>query len=176
MIEDTPGFKAVQEFYGDRTAKRSGVPLINHIREGIAILKLIGADLFVQEAYAVHPLFQADADLTANFQTARELDPYVLLYALEYRHVANSFLSNAVEQGPNAWGRVEVQVNRPLKLSALRAVNEMLIADKVQNRKDFELYHKASHARTLELDYYFKFWLKALGVSETKYQELIKDL
>jgi len=52
----------------------------------------------------------------------------------------------------------------------------MLVADKVQNRKDFLAYHKGTHARSDELDYYFKLWLRRLDISEERYQELVEGL
>jgi hypothetical protein len=48
----------------------------------------------------------------------------------------------------------------------------MLIADKIRNRKDFELYHKSTHERSKELDMYFKIWLGTLGVNEERYQAI----
>ena len=50
------------------------------------------------------------------------------------------------------------------------------IADKIQNRKDFELYHELTHPRSKELIQYFKNWLEKLGVSEEAYQEYKKRL
>ena len=52
----------------------------------------------------------------------------------------------------------------------------MLVADKVQNRKDFLAFHEGIHERTLELDYYFKYWLEALQITEEMYEELVKGL
>ena len=49
----------------------------------------------------------------------------------------------------------------------------MLIADKIQNRKDFELYHKETHPRSAELDKYFRNWLQKLNIDESFYQEII---
>ena len=49
----------------------------------------------------------------------------------------------------------------------------MLIADKIQNKKDFELYHKGSHPRSMELDHYFNNWLKRLNISEAFYAETV---
>lgn len=48
----------------------------------------------------------------------------------------------------------------------------MLIVDKVQNRKDFELYHLGKHKRSNELNQYFKNWLERLSISEDKYHHL----
>ncbi|MDJ1501575.1 hypothetical protein [Xanthocytophaga agilis] len=63
-----------------------------------------------------------------------------------------------------------------IRLSPLNEVNQMLIADKIQNRKDFERYHQQSHARSEELTIYFANWLKRLGISEEKYQHYCHQL
>ena len=52
----------------------------------------------------------------------------------------------------------------------------MLIADKVQNRKDFLKYHYGTHKKSVELDIYFKNWLRALNVTEADYNFLIEGL
>jgi hypothetical protein len=107
-----------------------------------------------------------------------------MLLGVEYRSTANNYLSfkSATEQ---------------IKLSPITDVNHMLVADKVQNRKDFEIYHKGAplgrsdvvlcdadvltvasrarpgtHPRSDRLDEYFRQWLDALGVSEEQYQAL----
>ena len=128
------------------------------------------------EAYAVHPIFQNDSDLLGNYLQASLLDPIVVLYAIEYRNIANNFLSDAIEKGQDGWGREAFHVKRQLKLSPIKGVNDMLVADKVQNRKDFLAYHLGSHARSDELDHYFKMWLKKLEISEERYQELVEGL
>jgi hypothetical protein len=176
MIEETPGYQMIVEFYGERTARRSGIPLINHVNEGIEILDRLGADHTTMEAFAVHPLFQGDEDLKANFTKIGRLDPMVAAYALEYRNVANDFLSDQITTGPNAWGREETYSLKPMRLSPIPAVNRMLVADKVQNRKDFIAYHQATHARSRELAYYFDLWLTVLEISPELYSQLVKDL
>jgi len=176
MIQSTRGYLAIAHHYGSRRAVRSGVLLIDHINQGLTILDRLGADDVVKEAFAVHPIFQADDDLKENFQVAADLNPMVILYAMEYRNCANAFLSHVIEKGPDAWGKESLHPKRPLHLSPLPPVNLMLVADKVQNRKDFELYHKGQHKRSDELDFYFKLWLQRLDVSEDRYQELIKGL
>jgi hypothetical protein len=183
MIKETPGYQAIERFYGDRRAERSQVLLIDHIDQGIEILRRYGSDEVVMEAYAVHPLFQANPDLEKNFYLCDDLHPLVVLYAMEYRNIANSFLSGKVQRKRiSGWGDPSDQCDweaypiETIKLSPLQSVNEMLVADKVQNRKDFIRYHKDSHARSLELDFYFKYWLNALGISESRYEQLSEGL
>lgn len=175
MIQSTRGYLAIAHYYGSRRAVRSGVLLIDHINQGLAILDRLGADDVTKEAFAVHPIFQADDDLKENFQVAADLDPMVVLYAMEYRNCANAFLSHVIEKIDDQGEKI-LRPKRPLHLSPLAQVNLMLVADKVQNRKDFELYHKGQHKRSDELDFYFKFWLQRLDISEDRYQELIKGL
>lgn len=158
----TIAYSLIQDLYGKTCAKRSGVPLMNHINEGLIILDAIGADRNTQKAYCMHPILQDDANLAKYFNIiAKHISPTVIMYAMEYRNIANSYLSAKVDSG-------EV-----IKLSPIRQVNQMLIADKVQNRKDFELYHKGKHEKSDELDRYFKQWLNRLEISEEKYRELV---
>ena len=165
------GYRLVKEFYGDRRAARSQVLLMDHIHQGIEILQRLGANPTTIEAYVVHPIFQADPELAAHVELCRGLDPMVVLLAMEYRNIANHFLSPKVRM--NKWGPEAVE---EIKLSPLSSVNEMLVADKVQNRKDFLAFHEGIHERTLELDYYFKYWLEALQITEEMYEELVKGL
>jgi hypothetical protein len=180
------GYERIVEFYGDRKANRSGVPLINHINEGLTILDRLDAHPDVKEAFCVHPMIQADEDLKANYfhlingsgsaKLYLPISANVIGLAMEYRNVANNFLSDQIETGPNSWGATETYSLKPMRLSPLAGVNLMLVADKVQNKKDFELYHLATHDRSRELAYYFDLWLTVLNISPDRYQELIKDL
>jgi hypothetical protein len=150
--------------YGDKTAKRSNVPLINHINEGIIILDEIGASDTAKRAYCMHPVLQDDDSLLKNYEEVPNLSkPSVLIATMEYRRVANNYLSKRT-----------IDSIDEIELSPLKDVNDMLIADKVQNRKDFELYHLDTHERSNVLDQYFKNWLTRLGITEERYQELVK--
>jgi len=164
-------YLAIKEFYGDQKAERSGVPYINHIDEGLIVLDLIGAAQISKEAYCLHPIFQADEALAAYcdpLSTKENKGMHVInkhyipcdaiILAMEYRRVANSYLSK---------NKREDLVSCPLPY-----VKEMLIADKVQNRKDFELYHKGTHPRSAELDTYFRNWMEILEISEPVYKYL----
>ncbi len=192
MIADVKRYKAYTEishFYHGKTTERSRVPLMNHIEEGMKILfKLECRNQKVYHAWCLHPLLQRDEDLSQNWLKLTHQNkewygtpwPESILLAMEYRNIANQSLSDIVTtewrgNGPHHDYPVLI-LKRDIKLSPLTEVNHMLIADKVQNRKDFELYHKGTHERSDELDFYFKAWLKALIVSEDEYQALIKDL
>jgi hypothetical protein len=177
-FQDSTPYRLVRTFYGDRRAERSQVPLINHINEGYIILQRIGASMYAAEAFCLHPLLQRDEDLQKNhLQVCRRgVDKHVIILAMEYRNISNSFLSDKVRSVEYTRGHFEVEATGTIKLSPLPDVNDMLIADKVQNRKDFLLYHAESHSRTKELNHYFNLWLEALGVTEQRYEELVAGL
>jgi len=158
-------YDMINEYYGDQCAKRSGVPYINHIKEGVKILDRIDATIEAKCAYCIHPIFQDDSTLENNFNYCYEVSEDILLLVIEYRNVANRGLSC-------------FQVDDPSKiyLSPLKDVNDMLIADKVQNRKDFLRYHLGTHPKSKELDIYFKNWLRALNVTEAMYEKLTEGL
>jgi len=164
MIKQSVEYKLIAKHYGDRVAKRSGIPLINHINEGLIILKEIGAVETTKKAFCLHPLFQADEDLQQNYYMASFVEPHVLLLTMEYRNIANAYLSDKIDTD---W---------PLKLSPILEVNEMLIADKVQNRKDFIAYHYGTHERSDALARYFNKWLNALGVNPDAYISLCRKI
>lgn len=160
-------YDAIAKLYGERTTKRSGVPLMFHIDEGLFLLDLLGASELAKRAYCLHPLVQADADLAASFARIGELtdDPRVLVLVMEYRNIANATLSTR-----------PIASAAEIPLSPLADVNVMLVADKVQNYKDFILYHRATHPRSDALDRYFHRWLERLGVSPTQREELFAAL
>lgn len=154
------GYQAVKEFYGDNTAKRSGVPLMNHIVEGMAILSLLDADDATVEAYCLHPLLQNYADLVKFYKEVKA-ESLVMLLTMEYRNKANSYLcydktdNITVDDLPRVVGKM------------LPEVRLMLIADKIQNQKDFLKYHLGTHARSKELQNYFENWIKHLNPEPT---------
>lgn len=163
MIKDTIEYKLISAHYGDQVARRSQVPLMNHINEGIVVLDRIAATDQAKRAFCLHPLLQADVDLKANYpMVASTCDAWVMMLAMEYRNIANAFLSD----------KMDAPYDIPIKLSPLFEVNEMLVADKVQNRKDFITHHKSTHDRSAQLDLYFRKWMAALDISEETYEKL----
>jgi hypothetical protein len=163
---------AISSWYKNRTTKRSGVPLINHINEGLSVLRAINSSAYAQAAFCLHPLVQHDDNLRDNMRTLSFsragkqplYNPHALMLVMEYRSVANAFLSDQIQS------TTSLPVN--IRLSPLSEVNDMLIADKVQNYKDFLTYHAATHPRAKELDLYFRLWLDALKISPQEFERL----
>lgn len=162
----TQQLEAIRRFYGDQRAQRSNVPYINHIEEGVKILKEIGADDDTIGAWCLHPMVQGDTDLlyTLNNNLLAGMSTMSVLLAMEYRSRANSHLSHDAEQP-----------EKPCP-GPLWQVTMMLIADKIQNRKDFLLYVK-DHPDTHNgprLEVYYQEWLDALGVSDERRDHLTR--
>jgi len=158
-------YRRIAEHYGTRTTRRSGVLLMRHIDQGLAMLRAIDGTETAMRAFCLHPLLQSDADLAANYERVGNLaaDPWVIVLAIEYRSVANAALS--------ARGIAKAS---EIALSPLAEVNQMLVADKVQNRSDFLMNHAATHPRRRELARYFELWLERLGVDEAQYRDLVE--
>lgn len=160
-----PAYAAIEAFYGDRRARRSGRYLMEHIDEGLYLLGVFGAAQVELDGWCLHPLVQGDDDLRATWSRGaapwRGVDPRAVLLAMAYRHTANRWLSHhptpaAAPQSP------------------LPEVARMLMADKVQNRKDFERHLRGDLPNSDRLDAYFAGWLRGLGISEQRYVELAR--
>jgi hypothetical protein len=158
-LSQSDEYHDIDVFYGNEISNRSHVRLMNHIDEGLAILEWIGASDEAKRAYCLHPIYQSDETLPL-YCDELHVESSVLVRAMEYRSVANEYLSKR-----------EIQGIEEIRLSPLKDVNDMLIADKIQNRKDFEIYHEGKHPRSKELAKYFRNWLERLGVSEETYQD-----
>lgn len=161
MIE----YEAAKRYCEHRIAARSGIPYIHHIDEGLQVLQSINATEEAKRAFCLHLLFQKDSDLQSHKDEVSKFDPYVIMLAMEYRSVANECLSTR-----------DIRTSDDIRLSPLDEVNQMLIADKVQNYKDFLIHHQSTHPRADALTQYFTLWLMALGVSEARYNILSAGL
>jgi len=160
----------IEKYYGDAIAQRSQVPLINHIHEGLVILNHENAKDVVKAAYCIHPVIQDTADFQNELQirALHTADSSAIMLACEYRSLANSYLSNkdltVVEKT-----QLRSDLNR------MAPVRLMLVADKIQNRKDFEIYHEGTHPNSDRLTSYFHDWMLILDISESRYQ-IYKEL
>ena len=151
ILKHSAAYQLIQSFYGSDRTKRSQVPLIYHIEEGATILHQIGASEIVKDAYYIHPILQSDEAFNENKSLNFEGIPTeAIILSMEYRRVANSYLSNK-------------KVDDFVGFSCLE-VKQMLIADKVQNYKDFMQFHYSSHPRSKELYEYFHNWFALLEI------------
>ncbi len=152
------GYRLIEAYYGEKTTQRSVVKLITHINEGLKILDYIQANSITKEAYCIHPILQSDIAFFENrFFNFQGVETAALILTMEYRRVANSYLSKGKKEDFVGFSCPEIR--------------EMLIADKVQNYKDFLKYHKNTHPRKEALEHYFQNWFLLL---EINYKEIVK--
>jgi len=125
------------------------------------VLAQRGASTQAMRAFCLHPLVQDDSALAASYPRIASMtdDVAVVALALEYRNIANTTRSTRAIGGAS-----------DIPLSPLAEVNEMLIADKLQNWKDFVLHHRSTHPASAALDRYFAAWHERLGVTSQREQ------
>lgn len=169
----SPEYQAIRAHYADRVAKVSGVPLMQQVEEGLVILSELDASEEAMRAFCLRPLFQTDEDLIRHgqdFMDGVDASPVVILLVMEYRSRVNAWLSDKVRRASADPQRI-VFDGLP-SAGPLEAVQQMLIADKVQGRKEFIRHQRGRHVRSEELDLYFNQWLDALEVGQDEYEEL----
>jgi hypothetical protein len=158
-----PAYRAIKEYYGDKKAERSQVPYINHIEEGLSVLwNTAGSTDLAMSAYCLHPILQSDEDFSRNFDGSllKGIDPGAIILCVEYRRVANSYLSKNKKE----------DVVNPIHPQ----VKAMLVADKIQNYKDFMLHHAETHPRRRELFDYFHNWFEILQLDGEQVVNLLR--
>lgn len=151
-LKHSEAYKLIQKHYGDIRAKRSGIPYIYHIDEGGYILNKVGANNITKDAFYVHPLHQLSEDHLYDFSN---IPSQVQVLSVHYRYVANSYLSRMKRDSFIGFPNHEVW--------------QMLVADKVQNYKDFMQHHYGKHERSDELHRYFQSWFELLEIDINKY-------
>lgn len=168
-LNDNQCYNIISQYYESKKANRSNVYLMNHIDEGYAIMKRLGCSQSAIDAYCLHPIFQANEDLFNLYYkdlfNLYNINPLVLILVMEYRNIAGAYLSHR-----------KINSIEDIELSPIYDVNNMLIADKIQNYKDFEIYHKDTHIRSKELETYFHNWLQRLDISLDQYIRISKNL
>lgn len=163
-------YRQISQFYGTRTTLRTKIPWINHINEGVVLIHQLEGSIHEAKAFCLHPLFQADETYHAALSEACRIynlntNPEVLFSVLGYREAANRWLRNAV-----------TPTNLPQK-HPLESVNIMLMADKIQNRKDFEANEAVFGVEdAASLHSYFDSWFTALGITPEIYDDQVKSL
>lgn len=160
-----PYRQLIQQYYGDRKTERSDVLYTVHIDQGLLILQHIGSTDAAKKAFCLHPIFQNPPGLRYVIENKiyDQVEPYVLMLAMEYRNKANSYLCRPKTD--------HFTINDCPKM-IFDEVRDMLIADKVQNYTDFQQNHLGTHERSEQLEKYFKLWLEHLGVDQQKLHKL----
>lgn len=167
-------YSVIDNFYkGMSTSK--GVPYINHINEGIVHLENMKVDDTVINAFILHPFVQC-VNLKGTYKdcllTEKELEKHINIFEIEpeiafelllYRKYANSYLCREATDNYDINDAFEDVKG----LAKYRNTVKMLIADKLQNFKDFLLYRQ-DHPRKEFLNRYFTIWLNILAnISES---------
>ncbi|MBO1317716.1 hypothetical protein [Acanthopleuribacter pedis] len=134
---------------------------MNHIHEGLTLLTAMNASHIAHEAFCLHPIFQDNPKMDQH----QNLNPRSVALAKAYAETANAFLlpRYMAGQAPQI-----AHIGTDLK--------HMLIADKIQNRKDFIQYHQNSHPQSSALSGYFDCWLHHLGVDQHTRQILTNHI
>lgn len=163
-----PEYLSVQKFYGDTKGHRSGQYYMNHIDEGLFIIRELCKNhphvdlvLEAERAFCLHPLMQDDAHFVAC-KPASRWSNRALMLTVEYRNIANSYLpkDTYTKTAPKEIVSEEVKI--------------MLVADKIQNCKDYNLYVRESESATkvAQLDDYFEQWFDVLSVDRKLYEAI----
>lgn len=165
-LTNTAEYKLIETTYNDIINPNNNTFYMNHIDEGLYILYKLDASLEAKLGYILYPLFQTDnkIKLMYNHTDLNNLSNQAIINAIEYRSVANEYLSHKI-----------ITDIDDIRLSPLKDVNMMLIADKIQGRKDIEKYQKTD-LKYKQLLTYFKNWLNILNITENKYLKLKNDL
>lgn len=165
-------YRIVSDFYMGDVAVRSGIPKIFHIKEGLILLEHLGASDVVKSAWCIHPVVQSNEDFKRELVDHRlsQADSDAIIMAMEYRFIANSYLSKDVDI-------VTLKHTKLLgdKLNGFykKDIRLMLIADKVQNYKDFKNQPKGTYENEKELQIYFASWLfDILKLGPNEHQKL----
>jgi len=173
MIDDsaTNAYRAISEYYDGARAKRSLMPYMKHIDEGLAILDELGADEVTKDAFCIHPMIQSNDDLLITYKDSLlsdyNIEAEVILLAFRYREIANSFLSKHIDN----ISRADIFTIKK-NLVEWPEVQNMLIADKVQNKFDFMVHHYERHEKSDKLLDYFNRWL--IDILQVDYHKLAR--
>lgn len=157
-------YKLIQRHYRDKTAERSGVPLINHIDEGLRLLRKWDRSENMKDAWCLHPLVQDDEMLFQTYYDLTSFHPETVMLVMEYRNIANQGLRANVIGGDS-----NLRIIQKIELSPIDNVNVLLMVDKIQNRKDFEKYFPKDDPDYDLLRLYFREWFHTLRISEERY-------
>ena len=166
-MKDSTEYFYISKVYGDNRAKRSGLPLMNHIDEGLDILNILDSSDEAKRAFCIHPIFQSEnlIDYRNDYLgMITDEDFIIAVLARKYSVLANRFLCKPETDN---WDKTEI-VRQLITANGggpiiSADISNMLLADKTQNYKDFMLHHYGIHERSNELFNYFHLWIHVLN-------------
>ncbi len=159
-------YELISRAYGNTVSKRANIPYMNHIDEGIFILKMLNANDDAIGGWMLHPIFQVpELENVYGEEAKLKLDAAQVMIAMDYARVANAYLSHR-----------KIDNIEQIELSPIAEVNQCLIADKIQNMKDFINYHSDTHPRAIDLYEYFQNWILRLDIPYGFVQNMLKAL
>lgn len=144
-------YSLISEEYKNKFSNRGKIPYINHIYQGLGILKLLNSDLDTKKAFCYHPIIQSGKTLDVN--------DYAVTLANDYSKIANKFLRSEYKKY-DLYDIKELQG----ELVYQSEVREMLIADKIQNYHSF-MKNRMFFAEKDDIKEYFLWWFDVLKIS-----------
>lgn len=154
-VNESKAYRIIETYYGNTQARRSGLYYMNHIDEGLALFSKWFSEDIIRDAYCLHPIYQDGNESGFSYMSDTHSHK-VLELTRDYAIIANSYLPQK--------GKIEDIPRLDYKLRAL------LSADKIQNRKDFELYNQ-NHPNYKDLALYFRNWFDTLEITEEEYEK-----
>ena len=156
-------YELIAAYYEGKVAARSGLPYMNHIDEGLMLLKAMGAPQEALPAFCLHPIAQNGDEAE---QAYAQKSP-VWFYAERYALVANCYLPQNTPPIDLPRDERRTAITAHFSQEARhdlqdRVITAMLFADKLQNDKDARRMGYKSH-HTDQLEQYFKDWLWLIG-------------
>lgn len=161
-------YELIKKYYEYKVAKRSGIPYINHIDEGLLLLnyKLRAKDSVSHRAFCLHPFYQDNIRIDTT-----KISGHSTRVAYFYSIIANTFLRHNYKNN-NDLSHWIPSYHSVLCNDKSSNVYNMLYADKIQNYKDF-MKHYNSYSEAESIEEYFLWWFDVLKIT---HRELNKAL
>lgn len=147
-IEEEIEYNYMKDLFSTSVSKRTKDLSTNPMEEGLAILNILESNHITKKAYCIHQLFHNDESLERSWDGNRfpNCDIKSMLLAMEFRTLYKS--------KPNR--------NGIIKLSPIKEVNEMMLAYKMQQYKNFEINGRGQTDNDELVESSFKNWIKQL--------------
>jgi hypothetical protein len=140
---------------------------MSRVDDALAILTWLGVSDTVKESYLLQPYYYSDYSFkmfsgnSMRSMSTFGIDANKIVNAMEFRHTSLSFIPGGDFT--------------KITTSSLDVVNKMLIANRIANKIDFELYF-SDHSMKNSFEDYFDNWLLELAVTDNMYNAFKEKL